>query len=139
MAARSAFGGLFVDENMLRVAYELERLHPNEVYYVGHPLVPEIPSGTKDSPLFDALGLDRNSWIFVSRDRRIWRNKIARKHWIDARVRAVVLSGSNSISTDSALELIHSHWLTIVEEVGSKQGPGFWSLTKPNGLRRIDA
>ena len=139
MAPKARFNGVFVDENILGVAYELERLHPRDVYYVGHRLVPKIPTATKDVPLLEALGQDRHDWILISRDRRIWRNEIAREHWMNAEVRAVILSGRNSVSKRDATALIHNHWRDIVGAVGSQPGPAFWSLTKPNGLRRIDA
>ena len=137
MAARAAFNGIFVDENILGVAHELERRHPGDVYYVGHPRVPEIPKETKDVDLLDALGMNQQDWIFVSRDRRIWRNKVARKRWVEAGIRAVILSGTNSVSKADAADLIDSHWQGIVREVASQPGPALWSLTKPRGLRRI--
>lgn len=137
MAAHAAFNGVFVDENILGVAHELERRHPGDVYYVGHPLVPEIPKATKDADLLDALGVNQQGWILISRDRRIWRNKVARQNWVDAHVRAVILSGTNSVSKTDAANLIDSHWQGIVNEVASQPGPALWSLTKPRGLRRI--
>ena len=100
--------------------------------------MPEIPKAIKDVPLLDALGLDQHNWILVARDRRIWRNKVARKHWVDARVRAVILSGTNSVYKADATDLIDSHWQEIIDLVGNQPGPAIWSLTKPNGLCRIN-
>ncbi|WP_419909900.1 hypothetical protein [Candidatus Poriferisodalis sp.] len=89
MSERAAFDGVFVDEDILGVAHELARLRPGEVYYVGHPDVPEIPPGT--------------------------------------------------LYKFSAAALIDDHWSEIVDSIGKQPGPAVWSLTRPNGLRRIDA
>ena len=42
MAQGGTFHGVFIDENILGAAYELDALHPGLVYWVGHPAVPTI-------------------------------------------------------------------------------------------------
>lgn len=39
--------GFFVDENSLALGLELAKSRP-EVFYPGHPNLPEVPRGTKD-------------------------------------------------------------------------------------------
>ena len=48
MAQGGTFSGVFIDENILGVAYELDALRPGLVYWVGHPAIPEIPVSAKD-------------------------------------------------------------------------------------------
>ena len=90
------FNGIFVDEDTLGVAYELERTHPGDIYYVGHPDMPEIPRSTKDPALLAALGANETDFIFLTRDKRIRHNKGERQQLMSAAIRAVFLSGKTT-------------------------------------------
>ena len=131
------FNGLFVDEDTLGVAYELERTHPGDIYYVGHPAMPEIPRSTKDPALLATLGANETDFIFLTRDKRIRHNKGERQQLMSAGIRAVFLSGRNNMETSQMVALVEKHWDEIVHDVGSQHGPAFWSLTKGNGLRKL--
>ena len=137
MPAQARFNGIFVDEDTLGVAYELERTHPGEIYYVGHPDMPEIPRSTKDPALLAALGANANDFIFLTRDKRIRRNSGERQQLMSAAIRAVFLSGRNDIEKSQMVSLVEKHWNDIVNDVGSQHGPALWSLTQGNGLRRL--
>ena len=133
----TGFSGVFIDENMLGVVRELDRLHPGAVYHVGHPSVPDIPPSTKDPDLLDALGAKNRNWIFITRDKKIRRRPREREHLIGAGIRAVFLSGSKDMDKKQMVELVEKHWQDIVNEVGSQPGPSLWSLTHSNGLRKL--
>ncbi|WP_423916948.1 hypothetical protein [Candidatus Poriferisodalis sp.] len=138
MAEGGTFNGVFIDENILGVAKELEAMHPGLVYYVGHPAIPEIPASTKDPDLLDALGASGRDLIFITRDKRIRRDKNERKHLMRSAVRAVFLTSTKNLNKTQMAALIERHWNDIVSEVGTQSGPSLWALTRRDGLKPID-
>lgn len=137
MTPDSEFNGVFVDENILGVAHALARLHPDDVYYVGHPAVPEIPASTKDPQLLSALGANEADWIFLTRDKKIRHNVAERHQLMGAGIRAVFLTGNKNMNKEQMIELVEKHWDDIVREVGPRSGPCMWSITKGGGLQEI--
>ncbi|MCQ3806839.1 MAG: hypothetical protein OXB92_12470 [Acidimicrobiaceae bacterium] len=138
MARGGTFGGIFIDENILGVAYELDSLHPGLVYWVGHPAILEIPPSTKDTDLLDALGSGNLDLIFVTRDKRIRRDRIEREHLMRSAVRAVFLTSAKNMNKSQMAALIEQSWDQIAQEVGLSSGPSLWSLTPSNGLKPIN-
>lgn len=137
MGQGGTFRGVFIDENILGVAYELDALRPGLVYWVGHPAILEIPASTKDPDLLDALGADGRDLIFVTRDKRIRRDKNERGHLMRSAVRAVFLTGSKNMDKSQMTALIDESWDDIAMQVGTRSGPSLWSLTHRDGLKRI--
>ncbi len=138
MVQGGTFGGVFIDENMLGVAHELDALHPGVVYWVGHPEIPEIPRSTKDPDLLDALGSNGRDLIFITRDSWIRRNKVELGHLMRSEVRAVFLTGTKNMNKSQMTALINRHWDQIVQRVGVTRGPSLWSLTQRDGLKPIN-
>ena len=137
MAQGGTFHGVFIDENILGAAYELDALHPGLVYWVGHPAVPTIPASTKDPELLDALGAYARDLIFITRDKRIRRNRTERGHLMRSAVRTVFLTGSKDMDKHQTASLIEESWDDIATQVGTQVGPSLWSLTHRDGLKRI--
>ncbi|WP_420610462.1 hypothetical protein [Candidatus Poriferisodalis sp.] len=137
MAQGGTFSGVFIDENILGVAHELDALRPGLVYWVGHPAIPEIPVSAKDPDLLDALGASSRDLIFITRDKRIRRDKNERDHLVRSAVRAVFLTSTKNMDKSQMAALIERHWDDIVGEVGTQRGPSLWSLTRRDGLKPI--
>ncbi|WP_419911619.1 hypothetical protein [Candidatus Poriferisodalis sp.] len=137
MARGGTFSGVFIDENILGVAYELDALHPGLVYWVGHPAIPEIPVSAKDPDVHDALGAGGRDLIFITRDKRIRRDKNERDHLMRSAVRAVFLTSTKNMDKSQMAALVERHWDDIVGEVGTQRGPSLWSLTRRDGLKPI--
>ena len=72
MAEGGTFNGVFIDENILGVAKELEAMHPGLVYYVGHPAIPEIPASTKDPDLIERHWNDIVSEVGTQSGPSLW-------------------------------------------------------------------
>ena len=123
MAQGGTFRGVFIDENILGVAYKLDALHPGMVYWVGHPAVPTIPASTKDPELLDALGAYARDLIFITRDKRIRRDKNERGHLMRSGIRAVFLTGSKAMDKFQMASLIEANWDDIATQVGTQSGP----------------
>ncbi len=138
MVQGGTFDGVFIDENMLGVAQELDALHEGVVYWVGHPEIPEIPLSTKDPDLLDALGTNGRDLIFITRDKWIRRNKVEREHLMRSEVRAVFLTDTKNMNKSQMTALINRHWDQIVQRVGVTRGPSLWSLTQRDGLKPIN-
>ena len=137
MSSKAKFEGVFVDENILGAAYELERTHPGEVYYVGHPDMPEVPVSTKDPAMLAVLGANDVDLVFLTRDKRIRSNIAERQALVNAKIRAVFISGTKNMEKAQVFALVEKHWDEMVEKVGSESGPVIWSLTHGNGLRKL--
>ncbi len=138
MVQGGTFGGVFIDENILGVAHKLDSLHPGVVYWVGHAKIPEIPLSTKDPDLLDALGSNGRNLIFITRDKRIRRDKVEREHLMRSAVRAVFLTGTKNMNKSQMAALIDQYWDHIVQEVGVSSGPSLWSPTPRDGLKPIN-
>ncbi len=138
MVQGGTFGGVFIDENILGVAHKLDSLHPGVVYWVGHTEIPEIPLSTKDPDLLDALGSNGRNLIFITRDKRIRRDKVEREHLMRSTVRAVFLTGTKNMNKSQMAALIDQYWDHIVQKVGVSSGPSLWSLTPRDGLKPIN-
>ena len=84
-----------------------------------------------------ALGASGRDLIFITRDKRIRRDKNERDHLMRSAVRAVFLTSTKNMDKSQMAALIEHHWDDIVLEVGTQSGPSLWSLTRRDGLKPI--
>ena len=100
--------GIFVDENLLPVGRALDEV--GAALYPGHPKIPELPRGTADTAIFDAIGARGRNLVLVTRDNRIRRRADELSHFQRAEVRAVILTGKHDLNPREYLLLILSNW-----------------------------
>ncbi len=70
--------------------------------------------------------------IFITRDKRIRRDKNERSHLSQSTIKAVLLTSIKNSDKAQMAELIERHWYDIVNEVGSRSGPSL-VVTDPTG------
>jgi len=128
---------LFMDENLIHVGRSLAALPGvGNILWVGHAAVPDLPLGTKDEDLFDAVGGYGLNALFMTHDKKIHHRPVERTRLRQARVRAVFVAGANR-QPPYTHDLIVRYWDDLAEIAETATGPCRYSLTA-NGLVERD-
>lgn len=129
-------GGVFVDENLLPVGRALDEV--GDALYPGHPRIPELPRGSADTTIFDAIGAKGRDLLLVTRDNQIRRRADEISRFRQAEVRAVILTGKKDLKPRECLLLVLSNWDKL-SRLSSLLGSGPWAiaLTKGRGPTKI--
>ena len=118
---------LFLDENIAPLGERLAS-HPDagSILWVGHPDLPDLPLGTKDVDLLQAVG--RSGLLFVTHDRRMLTRPWERKQIYDAAVRLVQITATGY--HDDWYELIIKYWRRLAEIDSEASGPCAFRLNR---------
>lgn len=128
---RKKIDGIFVDENLILVGKQLEKLPDiGTVLYPGHPDIPELPLSAKDVEIFEVIGANRRNLLFITRDKRIRTNLKERRRFREAHVRAIIITVRSDMKQIEIYQLICDHWDAIADIDTSKSGPSIHRLRK---------
>ncbi len=118
---------LFLDENIAPLGERLTS-HPGagSILWVGHPELPDLPLGTKDVDLLQAVG--RMGLLFVTHDRRMHTRPWERKQIYDASVRLVQITATGY--HDDWYTLIIKYWQRLSEIDADASGPCVFRLNR---------
>jgi PIN like domain len=124
----------FVDENSLVLGRLLAR-ERHDVVHPGHPLLPEVPLGSKDDAWLPVVG--ERGLILLTRDKKIRSRPIERARLIEAGVRGFVLTGAGDMNSGQMLQLVEDQWPSIDQYIADHAiGPWLASITK-GGVRGL--
>ncbi len=115
----------FVDENMLAVGKALAAVR-DDVVYPGHPSLPNVPKGTKDSEWLPVVGEDGDNLVVLTRDRNIHRKSGEAQLLRDHGVRMIVLTGKKDLSSWEKLTLLVQNWDRMEKRI-RQNGRGPWA------------
>ena len=118
-----------MDENLIGVGRSLARLpQARSVLWVGHAAVPDLPLGTRDEDVFNAVGANGMNVLFMTHDKKIRYRPVERKRLQEAGVRAVFVAGANR-SAPYAYDLVVKYWDDLAVIAETTVGPCAYSLT----------
>lgn len=98
----------------------------DDVIYVGHPELPEIPLGTIDVRWMPVVA--ERGWVAIRRDRRIHTSSLEVRVFSEAGLSTVWLGGKKDMSSHQQLDLIIRYWQAL-EYHREDLGPGPRSVT----------
>lgn len=119
----------FVDEIALGLGKLLSRAR-DDVIFVGHRDLPDIPLGTLDVTWMPIVA--ERGWVAIRRDRRIHTRPSEVRVFAEVGLRTVWLGGKKDMASDQQLELVTRHW-SALEKRRDELGPGPWSITLLGG------
>ncbi len=122
--------GIFVDENLLPVGRALDEV--GTALYPGHPAIPELPRGTADTTIFDAIGARGRNLVLVTRDNQIRKRTDELSRFRQAQVRAVIITGKQDLSPRECLLLVLANW-DKATRLSSSLGRGPWAIALSRG------
>jgi hypothetical protein len=111
----------FTDENTLGLGKLLRRAGREDVVYLGHEALPEIPFGTPDLEWMPAVA-DRRL-IVVTRDRRIRSRPAERRAFWEHGIRSVWIGAKQHLGPREQVELILRHEERLQREI-TEHGAG---------------
>ena len=118
---------LFLDENIAPLGQRLAS-HPGagSVLWVGHPSLPDLPLGTNDIQLLQAVG--EMGLLFLTHDRHMLTRPWERKQIYDAAVRLIVVTATGH--HELWYELILRYWQRLSEIDAEASGPCLFRLNR---------
>ena len=91
---------------------------------MGHPDLPDLPLGTNDIELLEAVG--RMDLLFVTRDRHMRTRPSERRQIYDAAVRLILITATGY--HDDWYDLIVKYWQRLSEVDADSSGPCVFRL-----------
>jgi len=124
----------FADESVLGLGKLLARQR-EDVLYPGHPDLPEVPLGAKDTKWMAVVA--EMGLVAFHRDKHIRSRPLELEQYRLHGLRSVLFAGKKDLSAHGQLELLERHWDSLEFKV-VELGPGPWSLTlTANGFKEL--
>lgn len=114
----------YADENILGVGKALARVR-EDVVHPGHPLIPEVPTGTDDvdwMPVVAGRGL-----VVLGRDRHIRTKEVELAIFHKHGLRVFWLAGKKDLTSWAKLTRFVARW-DEMERIIQARGPGPWFM-----------
>ena len=118
---------LFLDENIAPLGQRLaSRPGAGSVLWVGHHSQPDLPLGTNDIQLLQAVG--EMGLLFLTHDRHMLTRPWERKQIYDAAVRLILINARGH--HEFWYELILRYWQRLSEIAAEASGPCLFRLNR---------
>lgn len=112
----------FADESVLGVGKALAAAR-RDLVHPGHPLVPDIPTGTLDPDWIPIVAAKQ--WVVLARDRHIRTKPVERALFQQHGLRVFWIAGKRDMGNWANLKLL-VRWWDKMEDLIETRGPGPW-------------
>ena len=118
----------FVDESVMGVGKALA-IARRDVVHPGHPLIPEVPTGTLDPDWIPVVAA--KELVVIARDRHIRTKPVERELLRSQGLRVFWIAGKRDLSNWHNLKLLIRHWERIESIIGDcGDGPWFQAISE---------